>query len=211
MKEHPRILFDEASHTYTLRETGAVVTGVTQALSMLHDFSMVKDEVLKKKQALGKAVHFAAELFDEDDLDEDSLNEEVGPYLEAYKNFKQHKVEKILLSEVPVYSKRYAYAGQLDRLFVIDGDCWLVDLKTPVCFSPVTKLQLAAYWKALLDDHFYESFDFMNELKSDGLKLGALHLSQDGKFKLHEVTRPEQEFTFFLSALNLHKWKEQNL
>jgi hypothetical protein len=185
--------FDEATHTYTVG--GAIVPGVTSILKPLIDFSMVPPDVLARKADLGRRVHFACQLLDEDDLDEDTIEPDVAAYLDAYRLFKHETRALVLLNEQQVFHKLYRYAGTLDRVLSIAGVRWLIDLKT--CFTTPMSAgpQTAAYQMAM-----------------DGgttLRRGALRLRPDGTYRLDPLDGAD-DWSCFMSCLTLLRFKESH-
>lgn len=186
------LAFDEASHTYRLG--GQVVPGVTSILRPLSDFSRIDPAVLNAKADLGRRVHLACELLDEDDLDESSIEADVAGYLDAYMRFKKDTGALALLNEHRMYEPMWRYAGTLDRVLVIDRVRWMVDLKT--CFTtPVSAgPQTAAYLRALND--------------STVARRAALRLKPDGNYVFEQLQDPN-DLSVFLSCLTLYRFKEQ--
>lgn len=82
----------------------------------------------KKAAARGTDVHKAAEqlaLGVTPDIADDVL-----PYVEQYRTFLDTFAPKFVMSEAPVYSPTYGYAGTCDGVMEIDGRTVAFDLKT---------------------------------------------------------------------------------
>ena len=195
------LTFDDAAHCY--RFAGAVVPSVTQILKPLYDFGSIDPSVLIAKAAIGTDVHRAAELLDNDDLDEESDDGRaalapIAGYLSGYKRFKADKRPVVTENETRLYHPIHRYAGTIDRRYEIEGETWDVDLKSTVNMSPIVGIQTAAY---------SEMF------KANGHKAkarrGALQLFPDGKYKLWEFKDPA-DFSVFLSLLTIQRFKERN-
>lgn len=193
--------FDDLAHVYRL--SGVVIPSVTQILRPLHDFRMIDPAVLQAKAEIGTAVHRAAELLDNDDLDEESDDgraalESIAGYLAGYKKFKAEKRPVVIENETRLYHPLHRYAGTIDRRYEIEGDVWDVDLKSTVAMSPIVGLQTAAYTEMF---------------KANGHKAkarrGALQLFPDGKYKLWEFKDPA-DFAVFLSLLTVQRFKERH-
>ncbi len=186
------LTFDEASHTYRFR--GMVVPGVTSVLSPLSDFSRINPEVLAAKADLGKRVHMACEFDDDGDLDEGSVEEDVGPYLTAYRRFKSENGVLVLLNEHQVFDAGLMYAGTLDRVMVLNRSRWLVDLKT--CFTTPRSAgpQTAAYLRALNDPTV--------------ARRAALRLKPDGTYAFEPLTAPD-DWAIFMACLTLHRFNQR--
>lgn len=192
------LTFDEATHTYRL--AGQVVPSVTQLLQPIApDFSMVPPHVLEAKRALGTEVHFACELDDDDDLDEDSVPAAVEPYLQAWRKFKADTGAVVLANERKLVHAGLRYAGTLDRLVrVRDGAIYLIDLKTSISMSASFGVQLAGYQLLL------EATDDLAGVK---LARKGLQLKNDGTYKLVPYNNPN-DAAAFRACLSIYHWKE---
>ena len=187
------LTFDEARHEYRL--LGGVVPSVTQILAPLVDLSGIPRAVLDAKRQLGQDVHYACQLLDEGDLDEDSVEEQIEPYLQAYKRFKADTGAVVLLNEQRVADPLLLYAGTLDRVMGIKDEKWLVDLKTCISTPLAVGPQTAAYLRALGD--------------TSVTRRAALRLRPDGTYRLDALTEPN-DWSAFMACLTLHRFKEQN-
>lgn len=143
------LLFDEAAHRYTL--DGRPVPGVTSVLKLVSgaDYAGVDPDVLARAAARGTAVHRMVELDGQGILDEDSLAEELQPYLVQWRQFRAQSGFVILAQECRVASRRHGYAGTLDLFGVLNGRFALVDVKSVVRVMRTTGPQTAAYEVAL--------------------------------------------------------------
>lgn len=185
------LTFDEASHVY--RFMGDVVPGVTQVLKPLCNFDRVPREVLEAKAELGRQVHYACQLFDEDDLDETSIGPEVQPYLNAWHKFRHDTGCQVLAIEKRVFEPMFLYAGTLDRVLAFKGAKWLVDLKTCFTTPMAAGPQTAAYLRALGDTSVTHR--------------AALRLRPDGTYRLDQLSGAD-DWSVFVSCLTLWRFKE---
>lgn len=185
------LTFDEATHTY--RFLGQVVPGVTQLLRPLVDFSRIRPEVLAAKADLGRRVHEACHYLDEDDLDEESVDADVEPYLQAYKRFLAESSAEILHAELMVFDPMLMYAGRIDRVLRLNGERWLVDLKTSIATPASAGPQTAAYLRAMGDTTI--------------TRRAALRLRSDGTYRLDSLTNPNDMATF-MACLSIHRHQE---
>lgn len=184
------LTFDEERHEY--RFGGIVVPGVTQILRPLTSFDGIPRHVLEAKADLGRRVHLACQLDDEDDLDEASVEEDVAPYLEAWRSFLRDTGAEVVENERQVYEPTFRYAGTLDNVLRLNGALWLVDKKT--CFSLPLAVgpQTAAYLRAL---------------GRHGMRRAALRLREDGTYRFNPLTGSD-DWPAFLSCLTLLRFKE---
>lgn len=189
------LAFDEALHEYRL--DGRRLPSVTQVLAPLVDFSMVRKDVLERAQALGTAVHRMTELHDNDDLDEESLSEELRPYLAGWKKFRAECQFEPVTVEHRMSHPVYRYAGTSDRTGVIKGRLAVLDIKKMMVLGPHIGPQLAAYEKL----HQSEGLNVLDRF--------ALGLRQDGSYRLQPFTDP-LDWQCFLSHLTIRNWKAKH-
>ncbi len=193
----PGLTFDEAEHRYFYQ--GVEVPGVTSILSPLQDFSAVPREVLDAASAFGTAVHKACELDDLQQLDEESLDDALAPYLAGWRRFCRDYEADWIGIEQQVYHAQLRYAGTLDRRGSLLLDPRrdfrvraIVDIKSSVELYPAVGPQLAAYHRAA---------DEGNALT----KRLAVQLKPDGRYvaKWHD---DPTDFAVFCSLLTLRNW-----
>lgn len=100
----------------------------------------------------GTAAHRTCQFYDENDLDESKIPENVKPYFEQYKRaLNTHKIT-VLQNELIRYHPVYLYAGTLDKIVEIGGKRGILDLKTGVeCIDH--KFQIAAYAAMVAHEH----------------------------------------------------------
>lgn len=187
------LTFDEARHLYTFG--GETVPGVTSILRPLVDFGRVPRDVLDAKADLGRRVHFACQLHDENDLDEASVEADVAPYLAAYRRFLAESGATVLENEKQVYEPTLRYAGTLDRVMLVSGLRWLVDIKTSIALPNSVGAQTSAYLRALRDPQV--------------TRRGALRLRPDGSYRLDPLTEPD-DFSVFMACLTIYRWQERS-
>ncbi len=139
--------FDPESHSYWL--DGQRVPSVTQVLhatGFLPDYSKL-DPFYRER---GSAAHAAIHLDILGQLDDDSLDEHVGPYVDRFRlwaasvNFRPVFVEGALFCPV------YGYAGTPDTLAYVNDRLTLPDWKTGQ-FEPGHVVQVAGGYLPLLE------------------------------------------------------------
>ncbi len=140
--------FDADTHTYS--RGGITLPSVTTILRPLYDFSRVNDEVMAAACEFGTHVHATCELYDLDDLDEESLDPALAEYLDGWKKFRAETGFRVAANEQVVEARIHGYSivGTLDRVGFLGDDRVLIDLKTSAALSPVTGPQTAAYANA---------------------------------------------------------------
>lgn len=187
------IYFDDDAHRYTMGDV--VVPSVTQILKPWSKFGMVPAHILKPASERGKAVHLACHLDDEDDLDEDSLDDSILPYLTGWRQFKAEQGFVPTHVEQQVYCKKYGFAGTLDRRGIrAHTHPLLLDIKSGV-ECPTHGPQTAAYAVAV------------NEPK---VPRWTVYLGKNGKYRIEQHKNADADFGVFLAALTYHNWRAQH-
>lgn len=188
----PDIEFDEASHTYSV--DGRKLISVTQALegAGLIDGSWFTPLTT----ARGEYVHKATELYDQDRLNEDAVDDDMRGYVEAWKRFRAESECEILAIEERVWNRTWGYAGTLDRVIRLQGVTTIGDIKTGSP-APWHALQTAGYARCKPDDAVVR------------YGRATIHLSADGKFKLKTHSDPS-DMDAFLAALCVAQWKTKH-
>lgn len=187
--------FDEALHEY--RVDGVRVPGVTSILRPLADFSGIPRDVLAAKADLGRRVHLACQLDDEDDLDEDSVEPDVAPYLDGWRRFLRETGAVVVENERRVYDPVMQYAGTLDNVLLLGGAHWLIDKKTSIALPMAAGPQTAAYLRARgLDGPIVTH-------------RGALRLRPDGTYRLDALAGAD-DWSCFVACLTLLRYKESH-
>jgi hypothetical protein len=125
------------------------------------------------------------------------VDERILGFVEAWKGFLKMSGFQATLIEHRVVSRRFAYAGTLDRFGDLEGIPTVIDIKSGEP-PAVAALQTAAYTRALEE--------------TDGVKAKrrvAVHVGQNGKFKVKEYCSPEDD-RIWLMALSVHRWLTKN-
>ena len=185
----PKLELDD-QHRYTL--DGRRLISVTQALSILDDRWKVDPFYLER----GRLIHLATEYYDNDELDESTVDERIAPYLSAYIKFVKDTAFSPTFVEHQLYHPQFFYAGKIDRIGIwLNTDQHIIDLKSGAK-TDVDKLQGAAYWELCLANKIpiKKTFD--------------LYLKDDGNYSLVEVEKPKLLLPVFLAALTCARFKE---
>lgn len=200
--------FDPAGHIYSYAGPGEgifrQVPSITTIIRPMNDEHYGLGNGVGPNQALnhaaerGQAVHEACWYFDQDDLDEDSLDEEIKPYVAAYRKFREESNIEIVEIETPRvgFHGKIAFAGRPDRIVrmkVRRG--WSqnspLDIKTTVDMAPAVGVQLAGYAELLGPAH-------------GGRNLFGLQLKADGSYRLHEYQADHLRYRNHFHALLAH-------
>lgn len=207
-----RIVFEPEAHRYSL--DGHTVPGVTTVLKQLEDLSHIPRQNLERARQLGADVHAAIELFEEDDLDFESLEEDVAQMMEQYGLFANAHRPLFTISEGLVLHDGLGYAGMLDLYGYLvsepnagpatDAEPWLIDVKTGADVSRVWPLQTWAYLAAA-GGGVRRRDGSIAEIDPKSRR-GVLRLRRDG-WQLIEHLPNHEDQIIFQSALNVHRWK----
>lgn len=183
------LTFDPATHRYEI--DGQPVPSVTQILQAAGfiDPTWFTEWSCRR----GTLAHLCTHLDDTGELDEDTVDPELAPYLAAYRRFKSESGFIVSGSEVRMASAVYRFAGTLDKIGTFGTTCAIIDLETGG-HQPTKAIQTAGY--EILHGFPHKRF--------------ALQLKDDGTYKLHSFT-DRQDKNIFLSALSIFHWKSNNL
>jgi len=180
--------FSEKDHVYLL--DGKVIPSCTQILQGvgLIQFNGVSPDVLERAAAFGTAAHRACALDDLGDLDEQSLDPNLKPYLDAWRTFRgDMKFDAI---EQPLWHPVYGFAGCPDR---VAGNS-IIEIKTSAVVPAWAQLQTAGY--AILAD-------------IPTARRIVVHLKPNGSYSIIEH-KDRKNRAVFLSCLTAYQWRIKN-
>lgn len=143
------------------------------------DSDTIRDEAGKR----GSIVHELTERIDKGGT-VNLMNEDGSPLyklsewamLTRYMDFRKRFPAEVYGIELNIASKELGYGGTLDRLMVIDGQLYLIDIKTSAQVWPHFWLQLAAYWRLLIETGTIANLLPTQYMQHD-IKLAVLHLN----------------------------------
>lgn len=172
---HTPIKFDSGQHKYTLgsREIPSVTT-IMRATRFKNKYAGIDQAVLENAARFGTAVHDAIEHDNPEGL---SLQESL-----AYEQWLKLKIQHgiIPLSREQIVHYGILYAGMYDMIAEIDGELWLIDVKTT---SELDKdyisHQLTMYEEASYEMGYESEFD----------KLGCIWIPRGRVGRLVEIDR----------------------
>ena len=181
------------NHVYYI--DGVIIPSVTQIITEagLTNFSKCSEEVLERARDFGSNVHLACKYWDEQKLNEKTLDGNIRPYLDGWIKFTKEIKPMWSNTETPLYSKKYGFAGTPDRIGILNKCKVIVDIKTSSVVSASTAIQLAGY----------EILSSATLIKRYSVKL------EPDKYTLREYT-DRIDTNVFLSCLQLYRWKEKN-
>lgn len=184
------LTFEAEGHMY--RYKGQVVPSVTQILEPLQYLQGVPWEILEAAREFGVHVHLACHLWNSGELDEETLDPALAPYLADWKQFLSETGFFLTGSESRVFNKLHKYAGTADAFGNWKGTTWVLDIKSGVVPSTVGA-QLAAYQQAASDRP---------------RRRLCVQLTGHG-YKLHEQ-KDLSDFSLFTSALNCYRHNQKH-
>ena len=180
--------YDPDKHIYTYR--GETLLSVTQVLDICGLISpFCKDDAAATK---GTYVAQATHYYDEGDLDVENLNDQLLPYVFAWKQFKVDSNCRIIAAEERVWHPHFMFAGTLDRRLILRDLEAILDIKTG---QPEP-------WHALQTAGYAECFD-------RPLSRYSLYLRPDGGYKLKKHENTDDGEVFF-GCLYLALWRQRN-
>lgn len=173
-------------HRYIDTDTGREYPSVTATIRDAGVMGWVTEDAYYAER--GKEVHKTTALWDKWLLDEDSVDPQIVPYLDAWKAYRCNVPTKPDCIEEIVSDLVVGYCGTIDR----DG----LDIKTG---APAKWhiLQAAAYWHA----RPYRQVGWT-----------SVYLQDDGKYKLiiYKPSELQAAFKVFCAALQINQWKREN-
>lgn len=150
----------------------------------------------------GRYVHTACHYYDTGELDEESLDPVLIPYLDGWKKFVADTRVTILQAEERIDNERLGLTGRPDRVVDWPGVGYaVIDIKSG-SLSDWTAIQLAAYKLLLVESRY-------NREWVKNLKRFAVNLPGDGTYKVKEYKDRADE-GIFLAALAIHNWKKNH-
>lgn len=193
------IEFDEDAHRYTVN--GKVYPSVTGILKLWSKFGYTNFDATDAMWR-GTVVHRATELWDQDDLDESSVEPEIMAYVRGWQKFRRDWQFTPGLIEARVAHLTWGYAGTLDRTGYGQqpgkrpAKCYLLDIKSGAP-DPSHALQTMGYYlplhdcKAIIDARL------------------TVYLSPDD-YKVEVHPNDTADRANFLAAVAFYKWRKQH-
>jgi hypothetical protein len=187
------IEFRKIDHTYWL--DGKRVPNVTSIIDgQLRDFSKVPNIILEQARELGTLVHETTAMDVAGNLDEESVDEDVEPYLRAWRLFLQDTRARVITTEERLHHPLYGYCGTCDHVILLNDVLTLIDKKSGQP-DDADRIQTAAY---------IEMRNYGVRQAARVRRRAALYLRPTGRYAL-EYHNDKSDFPTFLSALTIHK------
>lgn len=148
---------------------------------------------------LGTAVHAACEIVDKNPRA--AVPPAFALYVNAYREWRDREVEKVLGVESTVFHPKHGYAGTLDRLYRLkDGRVVVADLKTGRSVDAKARLQTMAYAECLE----------LHGQSVDGRMVIHLPSSRPGTLTVIEYDDDVRDRKAWRAALRLYRWKTRH-
>ncbi len=194
------LVFNEERHEYRLN--GRIVPSVTDVLQPLLMLDGIPWATLEAARIFGGHVHLGCHYHNTGELEWTTLDDRLASYIRGYLKFLADTSFVVLASEERVASVKCGYAGTLDLRGMLRGRGKnprraLIDIKSTATLPRTVGPQTAGYSNAYTE---------MTSEKVDDRY--CLHLGPD-EYKLVKLTdgRGVQDFTVFVSALNIHRFR----
>lgn len=188
------LTFDPTLHEYRMR--GERWPSVTEVLEPLLQLEGIPKAMLRAAADFGSNVHAACHLSNVGNLDWDSLDEELRPYVNAWRKFVTETGAVVLASELRIAHPKIKYAGTLDAIVRWKGRQHVLDIKTSFSVPRTTAYQTAAY---------YEAVRLTGRLVTPTRY--CVHLRADATYRLLKLDN-RSDFNSFISCLNF--WRLLN-
>lgn len=195
-----KFTFEEISHIYRLGDM--IIPSVTGILSSggIFNYSGVPEANMEAARQFGSAVHKACELWDKSTLDESTLSAPLVPYLTAWKKFIAdfNPVINTEWIEKPICSYQHCFGTIPDRVWSINNKLTVIEIKSTATMQKAVGIQLAGQCIAIAEN--------LGKVR----QRWAVQLKPDGTYQLHVYDNRADELVF-VSALNIFRWKRENL
>jgi len=194
------LTFDESKHEYAVE--GVRLPSVTQVLKSL---GMYKGEDFFKPEGLvlGHYIHSACEYYDKGTLDEETLDDSLRGYLDAWKQFRMDTKFTPLLIEQPLQSRIHRFAGTPDRFGTIGNEFWLPDIKHGG-YQPCDALQTAGYSLLLMESEYGKAIAESRR----PIKRMSVYLEPNGRYFADEH-KELTDIPGFMECLGVYRRKER--
>ncbi len=135
-----------------------------------------------RKTTIGDYVHQALEFKAKDILDEESLDDQLIPYIQAYEQWEKDFKPKTIYSELRLVDSVFGFTGQIDRIAILEGKSatFIIDFKTGN-MSPWHIIQIAAYRE------LYTSPSAFMLVDNDGFPINWKDEAPQGRYHLKQI------------------------
>jgi len=186
--------FDPVAHRYTL--DGKTLPSVTQVLRLVDNFDSIPAAILENARARGERLHQAINLFNRDELDWESLDDETRDGVKAWARFLDESGAVVIASETPIYHPTLRYAGTPDVVLEWKRGIAIPDVKGSYTIPRTVGPQTAAYAEAWTHQPYVRG----------RAKRYCIHIKGD---TYNVVARNDpSDWAIFQSCLNIYRYME---
>ncbi len=158
------------------------------------------EEYKNEKAEKGTKIHeYCDRLARGETIDVSGDSKEVVKKTKGYVNFHKQNDVEVIDTEFQVYHPQYKYAGTADLLARVDGEEWLIDIKTSSNIYDSHKLQLVMYNRAIERTNLKSDLDFP-------MKTGIL-LLKDRTKKGYQLKEVEYKPWLVHAIVDLYKFR----
>jgi hypothetical protein len=137
----------------------------------------------------GTLAHSVCQLWDQEDLDESSVDPRLDPYLEGFKLWKRDYETVPIWWEIPMFDDTLQAKGRPDTGQWVRGYRTLVDLKTgDGGADPAHPIQGAAYRRMVM---LPENLSVSRMVQTADIYFGNLYLLSNGKYQYFECSQED--------------------
>lgn len=169
------------------------------------DYQKLLDAFEEKRSgasSIGNRVHAIADMISRGE-DPGEIDEDAQPYVNAFNDFINDVKPEFVESEVFVANRTMFYAGTIDSIVRLDGELYVLDIKTGNNIYPEVGLQLSAYSRAeFIGRKGGTEHEMPKVNQTKGL---VLHIRPE-KYALYPVMIGDEVFDAFLAALDIYHY-----
>ena len=111
---------------------------------------------------------------------------------------------ELLANEITSFNEKEGYAGTIDKIYRINGEIWIVDIKTGPNLWPEQELQISSYSHLEVD---YQKLGITDEEWANR-KLAILQIGYRKNQSGYKFTEIQDKFKLFLNAKDV--WANEN-
>ena len=137
-------------------------------------------------------------------LQEEEISVEEWEAILSYSKWFNETRPEVLAVELTVFNEKHEYAGTIDRIIRINGQVWIIDLKTSKSIWEEQILQISSYSNADVD---YAALGITDE-EWKNRKIATLQIGYKLNRNGYKFTEQQNKFDLFLVAKQI--WKNEN-
>lgn len=180
----------------------------------LKDLGNNSDQVRDRAASIGSKIHNAINILlkgEQITWDDKVFNLEEWQYVLRFADFWQRYKPELISTEESLISPELGFAGTIDLVCRINGQVWLIDLKTSNYLNNSYELQVAAYrklWDGLSDDKIQRSGIFWFKALTRGEDKAGKSIQGEGWQLKEYESDPAHAYRLFEATFDI--WKNEN-